>query len=98
MKKREIFWYGALCVTLLLLMGADVSAVGWEDMEVLKYDFEISTNPPAVYGMKSASAFIGITWIAIISQWPTGVPQKHEFIINGVVLNERIPLIAGRIG
>ena len=46
MKKREIFLFGALCVTLLLLMGADVSGVGWEDMEVLKYDFEIATSPP----------------------------------------------------
>jgi len=46
MKKREIFWYGALCVTLLLLMDTDVSGVGWEDMEVLKYDFEIATSPP----------------------------------------------------
>ena len=46
MKKRAIFCYGVLCVTLLLFMGADVSGAGWEDMEVLKYDFEISTNPP----------------------------------------------------
>ena len=46
MKKREIFWYGVVCVTLLLLMGADASGAGWEDMEVLKCDFEISTNPP----------------------------------------------------
>ncbi|MEE9505122.1 MAG: CFI-box-CTERM domain-containing protein [Thermodesulfobacteriota bacterium] len=46
MKKRGIFWCGVLCVTLLFLTGAEVTGAGWEDMEVLKYDFEISTNPP----------------------------------------------------
>jgi len=45
MKKREIFWYGVLCVTLLFLMGADASGAGWEDFEVIKYNFDISTGP-----------------------------------------------------
>ncbi len=45
MKKREFFCYGALCVSLLLLMGADVSGAGWEDMEVLKDNFGVDTSP-----------------------------------------------------
>ncbi len=44
MKKKEIFSYAAFCLTLLLLMVPNVSA-GWEDMEVLKYIFDIDAAP-----------------------------------------------------
>jgi len=44
MKKKKIFKYVGFCCMLLLLMVHEVGA-GWEEMEVLKYDFEISSNP-----------------------------------------------------
>ncbi|MEE8382263.1 MAG: hypothetical protein V3R78_10375, partial [Thermodesulfobacteriota bacterium] len=44
MKKKKVFKYAGFCFMLLLLMVPKVSA-GWEDMEVLKYYFEIDTGP-----------------------------------------------------
>ena len=45
MKKKEFLLCAVLCFTLQLFMTPGVYP-GWEEMEVLKYDFEIATNPP----------------------------------------------------
>ena len=45
MRKKEFFWCASFCFALLLFTVPNVSA-SWEDYEVLKYDFEIATNPP----------------------------------------------------
>jgi hypothetical protein len=44
MKKKKIFKYVSLCFTLLLFVVTEVSA-SWEDYEVMKYNFDISTGP-----------------------------------------------------
>ena len=44
MKKKEIFKYAGFCFMLLFLVVPQVSA-GWEDMEVLKFNFDIDTSP-----------------------------------------------------
>jgi len=45
MRKKGILRCASFCFALLLFAVPNVSA-SWEDYEVLKYDFEISTNPP----------------------------------------------------
>ena len=44
MEKKKIFKYAGFCFMLLFLMVPEVGA-GWEDMEVLKYNFDISATP-----------------------------------------------------
>jgi len=42
---KKMFWYVGLCFMVSLLVVPSVNA-GWEDMEVLKYDFVIDSNEP----------------------------------------------------
>ena len=45
MRKKQIIRYGLFCLMVFLFMAPYVSA-SWDQMEVIKQDFEISTNPP----------------------------------------------------
>jgi hypothetical protein len=38
---------------------------------------------------------IVVTFLAIVSQYPIRTPESHKFVINGVVFEPGIPLMAG---
>jgi hypothetical protein len=74
MKKKEILRCAVLCCMLLVLTVPDVSA-GWEEMEVLKFNFEVSASPRHEWGTSIEHNPIDGEFITL---WRTGGQLRDD--------------------
>jgi len=92
-KKRKIYWYIAFCFTLLFFMVPDVGA-GWEEMEVLKDNFDIDTTPrqqwyPHVVYNPIENEFMGVWRTDGVLRIDCDPDDQYECINNFAEINGR---------